>query len=143
MPQKSYGKDTHENFMHEDIAIIKVNEPYDFTRYVSPICVPHKFLNSHFEENTLVISKMVLGPKIKTVHFMGTGENDDEGGASTKLQHAELTILNPKNCLKFLDKDLCGNLLLMQFCSTQRGSDQLGPAIFWLDFVQLISAHFV
>ena len=115
MPQKSYGEDTHENFLHEDIAIIKVNEPYDFTRYVSPICVPHKFLYSHFEENTLVISKKVQGPKIKTVHFMGTGENDDEGGASTKLQHAELTILNPKNCLKFLDKDLCGNLLLMQF----------------------------
>ena len=133
--------------MHEDIAIIKVNEPYDFTRYVSPICVPHKFLYSHFEENTLVISKKVQGPKIKTVHFMGTGENDDEGGASTKLQHAELTILNPKNCLKFLDKDLCGNLLLMQFVPWAvilLNSARLGSARpSYICSAQLGSAHFV
>ena len=83
MPEKIYDQNTHENFMHEDIAIIKVNEPYVFTLSVSPICVPHKFLYSHFEENTLGISVMVLGPKIKTVHFMGTGEDDEKGEGST------------------------------------------------------------
>ena len=51
MPEKIYDQNTHENFMHEDIAIIKVNEPYVFTLSVSPICVPHKFKYSHFEEN--------------------------------------------------------------------------------------------
>ena len=120
MPEKVYDQDTHENFMHEDIAIIEVNKPYVFTLSVSPICVPHKFLYSHFEgnkdeENTLGISEMVLGPKIKTVHFMGTGEYNDEGEGSNTLQHTELAILSPKNCLKELDRRLCGNLLLMQF----------------------------
>ena len=117
MPEKVYDQDTHENFMHEDIAIIQVNKPYVFTLSVSPICVPHKFLYSHFDddENTLGISEMVLGPIIKTVHFMGTGEYNDEGAGSNTLQHTELSILSPKNCLKELDKKLCGNLLLMQF----------------------------
>ena len=117
MPEKIYDQNTYENFMHEDIAIIQVNKPYVFTLSVSPICVPHKFLYSHFDddENTLGISEMVLGPNIKTVHFMGTGEYNDEGEGSNTLQHTELAILSPKNCLKELDKKLCGNLLLMQF----------------------------
>ena len=58
---------------------------------------------------------MVLGPKIKTVHFMGTGEDDEKEEGSNTLQHPELAILSPKNCLKELDRRLCGNLLLMQF----------------------------
>ena len=115
MPEKIYDQNTHENFMHEDIAIIQVNKPYVFTLSVSPICVPHKFLYSHFEENTLGISQMVLGPKIKTVHFMGTGEDDEKEEGSNTLQHTELAIISPKNCLKELDRKLCGNLLLMQF----------------------------
>ena len=115
MPEKIYNQDTHVNFMHEDIAIIEVNKPYVFTLSVSPICVPHKFKYSHFEENTLGISEMVLGPKIKTVHFTGTGENDEKGEGSNTLQHTELAIISPKNCLKELDRKLCGNLLLMQF----------------------------
>ena len=125
MAEKVYGQDTHENFFHEDIAIIKVNEPYDFTRSVSPICIPHKFMFSRFEENTLKIAKgenkVAQNKKqkkhhdIKTVHFMGTGEIDEEEGASDTLQHAELTILSPKNCLKEMDDELFGYLLLMQF----------------------------
>ena len=46
---------------------------------------------------------------------MGTGEDDEKEEGSNTLQHTELAILSPKNCLKELDRRLCGNLLLMQF----------------------------
>ena len=109
---------------HEDIAIIKVNEPYEFTPSVSPICVPHKFMYTSFDENALKVSKIVLETEIKTVHFMGAGEIDEEEGTPLTLQHAELKIISPKKCLDELDKGLYGGkhdeefwgyLLLMQF----------------------------
>ena len=43
---------------------------------------------------------MVLWKEIKTVQFMGAGEIDENKGSSDWLQHAELKILGPKQCLE-------------------------------------------
>ena len=51
---------------------------------------------------------MVLETEIKTVHFMGAGEIDEEEGVPLMLQHAELNIISPKKCLEELHKGLYG-----------------------------------
>ncbi|XP_053559239.1 transmembrane protease serine 11C-like isoform X2 [Bombina bombina] len=75
---ENYTSETHSN----DIAVIKLSTPVNFTRYIRPICLPEK--SDFFPDNT-------------TCYITGWGALK-EGGKSPTLQQAVVKIINKDTC---------------------------------------------
>ncbi|KAM4709305.1 transmembrane protease serine 11C-like [Discoglossus pictus] len=75
----NYTSVTHRN----DIALIKLAAPVNFTKYIRPVCLPE--VSTYFPDNT-------------SCYISGWGKVIEDGGISSTLQQAEVRIINMTEC---------------------------------------------
>ncbi|XP_075054438.1 transmembrane protease serine 11F [Mixophyes fleayi] len=76
---ENYSSDTHIN----DIALLKLSNPLNFTKYIQPVCLPET--SDHFPDNS-------------SCYVTGWGTLTDGGSLASVLQQAKLKLINTTVC---------------------------------------------
>ncbi|EFX87139.1 hypothetical protein DAPPUDRAFT_307160 [Daphnia pulex] len=106
--RKIVGYKIHENYdpstKANDMAILTLESPVEFTETISPVCLPQKCMNVKF-----------VG---RSVMAMGWGDTKENGNHSDFLRSASFDVISKAKCSRHYD-DLADHM----FCTYKEGQD--------------------
>nr|XP_039268100.1 A disintegrin and metalloproteinase with thrombospondin motifs adt-1-like [Styela clava] len=102
-----YPNWNEDKFEINDIALIELDKPVRFNRWVRPVCLPNG-------------EKPKIGTKC---YAAGWGlQHEDDLSPATKLQHVDLPIVEPQKCIKaYKDEDTKVNRTIMMCAGYDEG----------------------
>lgn len=98
---KNYVKETVDN----DIALLRLSEPVEYSAGIKPICLPCQFTSTSFSGERGTVT--------------GWGVTAFGGRQSDVLEEVELPILTTRECQKFFGKSVTNNMI----CTLKTGRD--------------------